>query len=479
MAGWWEEKPPQEKKRHTGAIAAGSVGGAAGLAAGVYLLTRGKAKPKAMKIAPTFIKPKTPAPRPPKPAPQKAPINVNRITLTPRQKPKITVNRASMENAQRVQQSKQVKLERKEANEIAPKRWQDDPNLKGIPENASMEEVDRLLDAPGRVPGPVPQKLGAKAKRQQRKQAGKDPFAKADRRVLVDRTVLDVMEEIAIAKAMNRQPKRDGKTGRFSTVNTYFFHPDPKLNARMNQEARKAVKYVKANPGAKGEWRGQTDPVEVAYEKFVMGISNKEYNEAMKRSIKEWPMDDDYPWTESLGDAKGTEEGFFYMVHALRGGTYDGWKGPEKAPALKQVSKALTGEKGDKRNTKYALAGLAGYAVGVNAGARIGPRFEGTTWRKNRNKVISRMETYANKEKAKITARNAANQRKSFRPKGKPPVNPNTWQPSLREVNRINNSVKGTRGIVAGSITGAVLGTAGATALYAAHRNKKRNQVVQ
>lgn len=164
----------------------------------------------------------------------------------------------------------------------------------------------------------------------------------------------------------------------------------------------------------------------------------------------------------------------------------------KSADPSERVSKAITGEKGDLRNTQYAAAGGLGYIVGVNAGSRLGARYVGTTHKKNRQKFIADMDKYSAKQKKLFTeqrknpkmkhvniAQMAANlgqskkNQKSIYKPGKEVPDPKTWKPSIKEMRSVESKVKGTRAMHVGGVTGAIAGTGlGVLAVGAARRKK-------
>jgi hypothetical protein len=125
------------------------------------------------------------------------------------------------------------------------------------------------------------------------------------------------------------------------------------------------------------------------------------------------------------------------------------------------VFKALTGEKGDKRNTKYALVGGAGYLVGANTGDRIGAKMAGTTLHENRAKTRMKMSQFVADEKSKL-----------------PPEQRAKYMVPLKDLTRIGNKVKGTKQIVRGSAIGAGVGAATTAGAYALYRNDKKRRLV-
>jgi hypothetical protein len=125
------------------------------------------------------------------------------------------------------------------------------------------------------------------------------------------------------------------------------------------------------------------------------------------------------------------------------------------------VFKALTGEKGDKRNTKYALIGGAGYMVGANTGDRVGARMAGTTIHENRAKIANKMADFVANEKSQL-----------------PPEKRAKYMVSLKDMTKVGNSVKGTRQIVRGSAIGSGVGAATAAGMYAIYRNDKKRRLV-
>jgi hypothetical protein len=125
------------------------------------------------------------------------------------------------------------------------------------------------------------------------------------------------------------------------------------------------------------------------------------------------------------------------------------------------VFKAITGEKGDKRNTKYAIAGGLGYLAGINTGDRLGARMAGTTLKENRRQAGLAMKEFSDAQKAKMTPEKAA-----------------SYHPSLHDITVVNNKVKGTKQILRGATAGAVVGTAAGLGAYAIYRNDKKRRLV-
>ena len=156
---------------------------------------------------------------------------------------------------------------------------------------------------------------------------------------------------------------------------------------------------------------------------------------------------------------------------------------------------SITGEQGDKRNTKYALAGVAGYGVGMNVGERVGARQAGTTWRENRRQANAAMHEYTTKKRAKLEAKragyhtaqntnvpqmaaNLTRSKKHQQPamKTKPSVDPNTWKPSLGEIYHVNSKIKGTKQLIRGGQIGGALGLAAGAGGYAIYRYDKKKR---
>jgi hypothetical protein len=125
------------------------------------------------------------------------------------------------------------------------------------------------------------------------------------------------------------------------------------------------------------------------------------------------------------------------------------------------VFKAITGEKGDKRNTKYAIAGGIGYLAGINTGDRIGARMAGTTLKENRRQAGVAMTKFTEAKKANMTPQMAS-----------------AYHPSLKDITVVNNKVKGTKQILRGATAGAVVGTAAGLGAYAMYRNDKKRRLV-
>jgi len=153
-----------------------------------------------------------------------------------------------------------------------------------------------------------------------------------------------------------------------------------------------------------------------------------------------------------------------------------------------RIFKALTGEKGDKRNTKYALAGGAGYVVGVQTGMHLGARAAGTTFKENRAEATRKIHNFSEKERAKVRAAKQAETIKVTNAMGRTPlvgkvppskvVDPDKWTPKMKDINRVNNSVKGSKALVRGGTIGAVAGTAAGLGLYGAYRADKKKRTV-
>ena len=147
------------------------------------------------------------------------------------------------------------------------------------------------------------------------------------------------------------------------------------------------------------------------------------------------------------------------------------------------IFKAITGEKGDKRNTKYGIAGGLGYVAGVNVGDRAGARMAGTTYSDNRRKANAKMHAYSEAKRAKLAEQKAKPKtvtqvveelRTGKKPKPLP--DPATWHPSIKEITRVNNSVKGTKAIMRGSLAGGAAGLGAGMGLMAIYRNDKQRR---
>jgi hypothetical protein len=140
---------------------------------------------------------------------------------------------------------------------------------------------------------------------------------------------------------------------------------------------------------------------------------------------------------------------------------------------------SITGEQGDKRNTKYAFAGMGGYAVGMNVGERVGAHQAGTTYKENRRQANAAMSEFTAKKRTKLQAKWNAPKDKPAKgaPAPKPRVDPKTWKPSLEEIFHVNGQIKGTRQLVRGGQLGGMAGLAtgaGALALYRYDKKKRR-----
>ena len=126
---------------------------------------------------------------------------------------------------------------------------------------------------------------------------------------------------------------------------------------------------------------------------------------------------------------------------------------------LEDVSKAAFGTRGDKRNTKYAGAALAGSSLGSHAGARIGAKAAGEHY----GDVKMGVQLAGQKHMASIMggAAEASAPHKAF----------------LRAVKGAGEAaraeVPGYGAAMRGSKIGAAAGIAGGVAAYAAHRRKK------
>lgn len=82
------------------------------------------------------------------------------------------------------------------------------------------------------------------------------------------------------------------------------------MNKHMHVKAQQSVKWASQNKKRPSE----------AYGHWVKSVDTKKYQEAHNKKYNIKPGDDDYyepdntwPWTESVGDAEGSEEGWKYM----------------------------------------------------------------------------------------------------------------------------------------------------------------------
>lgn len=104
----------------------------------------------------------------------------------------------------------------------------------------------------------------------------------------------------------------------------YEFHPNTRVNARMNAAKEQTKAEGHTNAGA-------------AYESWSKKVQGK------RRS----------PWSETVGDAKGSDEGFAYWAHKLQGGK-DDFGRPIAAPKKIRKPRKLGGPGSSYRKQQKA-----------------------------------------------------------------------------------------------------------------------------
>lgn len=234
MADWWSEPSPKPKRNlNWGEIAAGAGAGgaaAAGITAGAMLLTRGKVKPKVkIRTKTKVIRAKAPkGPKGPDPAdafpkrkspvadPEGDAIKARTEVINAGEGERIAERRRLMARAQvairRNEQMAEAAREAKKRTVLKPKPWTKADSNDLDPRNVGIREANDTPPAPSGV-GPVPQRPGAKERRRRRAAAAKNGVAKADQRILADRAVFDIMDEVAKAATLMGEPgdKRNTK----------------------------------------------------------------------------------------------------------------------------------------------------------------------------------------------------------------------------------------------------------------------------
>jgi hypothetical protein len=455
---WWEEPAKERHEFSTGTkVAAGTAAGLGVGAGAAYLATRGKAGKTIIetitRTKKVKVKGKAPAPEPPKPT--GVVVKKPEPPAPEPPKPSLYVPPERVARQHQLDQEKIVNHNREQlrlkaiANEdvdpVLAAHAKGDKNLEGIPLSATAKEVDNALPDTQRAA-----RARRRANAQKHGKQGKNPRVKKnDAQIIAKRMLMDMEDEIFKRTLAGRD---------------------------MSPEAH-AVRMKELNE---------------EYEDRVVNVPKTAGKPKISLPAHQKQAKDQEMWLKKL-EGKSKDPAEFKRLKAAA---------ERQAKDEHSIGKAdLTGQEGDKRNTKYTLSTGAGWVAGSAIGSRVGARAGGTTYKKNRQKVHEDTVDYTTKRRATLkrkrekapasrvdvpqAADNLMHGKKHQKnvkitdKHGKAIPDPKTWQPSIKELRAIESGVKGTRAMHAGGVAGALTGIAlGAGGMYAYRHPKVAQEAV-